>query len=1342
MAFPNEISTPFLLKDTGEDVINKAVGFANNISEHLRTHYSIYVSQDLASPGSPSDFNILDMIYYHVYGDYRFSLEGNTAVYKYQSAPPQNTLDSLSAVTKGDFMNFVLSKEANYEGQLKGMLVGEALDTEMAATEWFQRELRFNTSASKFHLPSLGTMAMATLGVKPNNLGAVKKSAKEMLTLMADFIMDNRAEEQIPKFLRDNFDAATVLGSSRVKNNAKIFHAIHEALVSHPDYLDLVANQPEQTPDISALEKALDDAYKFESMPEAASGYIDSLLQAANLKFNMGMPVRLTSSGVKKHASALGLTPTEAKAVEWIVVSATPSAGGGKKQKGPKGIFGLMDRDDETVLLGSVTHSEIELSIVTLEDEVMFEKAATKKEAITNPFQMVFSRIILDILFTFEAVLYMSSIRYNQSNLDLGINISKTKVIVERNYPKMKHINDKPFDPNVVKDSPGTIATLVSLRSQHTLAFLANMMHIGNKAAIEGFYKEDLRLAEVLWLAGALTDEGKAVFERKETPNLLAQLQYRIKGVGEGIDAEAPVNAKTVFYKMDAPILKDVIMKYDQLFIAFTITNSFMPKDKKKKDKSKKGGGPPTTPDPNEDNIRIGELVNALWGSILGRSSDIVNREGVQPHLIFSRLFGLMEQVSAKLYFAELYPSQWTGTNTATRVSRDPLILGEEIEMKFYNDCMNQYISHLKNNFGGQPAVASAVLTVLGEIVILAEDDIDTLRESFIARIKSQAKRPMLKGTDIRFDPYRAVMCVMRTEIDIPLNFREAFVAQKLDESQREQIKKTFSSESKLLVLPETHPEFKPIDIEEPDEETALFGLENPNDLPQPKFYPKPGSILNKNHPEVAKLLNNLIGPRTEAFFPIGSLFSLATQKWTPQKVKDVKKSMLKRDTTYTVMPIAWKGETKIWDGRDNDQQPPNPSVVTHYRDNFGIIFSIDTPDFNPFEFDILAGSLTDYETILYRKYTNDKFDTANYVYTPPDGVFKNPNMGVYSKTGNYRTSDPDFTVGNSFMIYRGEIAPQVKPPVDKSVEIDFEPVTEKLEQLDTRVWNHGNKTVQATDKNTAAITAAGERVAKASETTGKSFEKAAQSFEAAGKEFSAAAISYENSAQEFAKIPAALKTALVEAATEMVDNLEMKFDKPIAEFDESEDSKMGREAFDLLKALASMERNSEENSDFVTKGYESIANISAMLPNTKYLYRAFTKHLQDIFVKEESSANFLDVEPKEHTGRSVRALVASSLSVGLVANIADEVMTDAQINNLTPKELKAFKWRRHCVSVIQMMNLGNYAEARRELGIEEYKEEDKKSIKEKYEEAKKKATSSVGILKDLTNKAKKGLKG
>ena len=104
-----------------------------------------------------------------------------------------------------------------------------------------------------------------------------------------------------------------------------------------------------------------------------------------------------------------------------------------------------------------------------------------------------------------------------------------------------------------------------------------------------------------------------------------------------------------------------------------------------------------------------------------------------------------MEAITGQLYgVVDLYPPQWTRTNTKTRVSRSPLDLGENIDMKFYRT-VTQYITHLKNNFTAQPAVAQAVLTILGDIVIQAEGNIDNLRESFIARIKSQAKRGMLK---------------------------------------------------------------------------------------------------------------------------------------------------------------------------------------------------------------------------------------------------------------------------------------------------------------------------------------------------------------------------------------------------------------------------------------------------------------------------------------------------------------------------------------------------------------------------------------------------------------------
>ena len=83
---------------------------------------------------------------------------------------------------------------------------------------------------------------------------------------------------------------------------------------------------------------------------------------------------------------------------------------------------------------------------------------------------------------------------------------------------------------------------------------------------------------------------------------------------------------------------------------------------------------------------------------------------------------------------------------------------------------------------------------------------------------------------------------------DIPLQFREAFVAQKLDEEQRRQIKQTFTPEGKAYVLPESHPEFVP-PKEVVEDDSELFGSYNPKGMPLPPFYPKPGSVLNRKPP-------------------------------------------------------------------------------------------------------------------------------------------------------------------------------------------------------------------------------------------------------------------------------------------------------------------------------------------------------------------------------------------------------------------------------------------------------------------------------------------------------------
>ena len=234
------------------------------------------------------------------------------------------------------------------------------------------------------------------------------------------------------------------------------------------------------------------------------------------------MPVRIPSGAkASTFAKANSLTTTEVGEAEWIVIGADAVPG----QKAGQGVFAISaDIGGVPVTVGGVKHGDLESRVVTLEDEVILEKAGSKKQPLVNPATLTFFRIFLDILFTFEVVLYAANVKYQPRRIDNSINVTDDLGISAMNYRNMQYIlDDSPFLANQIKDSQGAMETFATLRTTHTLANLANLDSLTKGFDIEAFYKEDLRLSEVLWLSQALSDEGKAILERKERPNLLAQ---------------------------------------------------------------------------------------------------------------------------------------------------------------------------------------------------------------------------------------------------------------------------------------------------------------------------------------------------------------------------------------------------------------------------------------------------------------------------------------------------------------------------------------------------------------------------------------------------------------------------------------------------------------------------------------------------------------------------------------------------------------------------------------------------------------------------------------------------
>ena len=110
----------------------------------------------------------------------------------------------------------------------------------------------------------------------------------------------------------------------------------------------------------------------------------------------------------------------------------------------------------------------------------------------------------------------------------------------------------------------------------------------------------------------------------------------------------------------------------------------------------------------------------------------------------------------------------------------------------------------------------------------------------------------------------------------------------------------------------------------------------------------------------------------------------------------NLKDKMLDPNTAvFTVQPIEWIGSTEIWDGRENLGDKATPSTIAHFRRTLGVRFGV-TSASRPLVTDIELvpnSDLSNYESILYTKYLQDKYDQASYVYIPAGGVFKNPSV-------------------------------------------------------------------------------------------------------------------------------------------------------------------------------------------------------------------------------------------------------------------------------------------------------------------------------------------------------------
>jgi len=332
------------------------------------------------------------------------------------------------------------------------------------------------------------------------------------------------------------------------------------------------------------------------------------------------------------------------------------------------------------------------------------------------------------------------------------------------------------------------VSVLSSLRAYYTLSILSIIRSKSmDKEIMDRVYTNSLLRQEVNWLIGALSDSGKALV-KKDVPNdLLTVLEYQSIG-GGGIRETGFAPKKTAFYEVESPLVKDIFTLYLKVYNEFTIMNAYGIKDRRK--------------------VKEAELARSIWTNLEKRNKNVFDQEEIVPHVFFRVLFSEISiKASDSSIIASIYPDTWSGTNYVTSLQADPLETGISYEREFYQARLNEFVSHLSRSYKTNHRIPAILISTIESAKIANTKDIDSLKRQFEERLDRDAKMKKLASTGTTFRAYEVMITILRAYLNVPMDRRNEFVAEKVDNALREKIRGNLISRSSRPTIPEGHPE-------------------------------------------------------------------------------------------------------------------------------------------------------------------------------------------------------------------------------------------------------------------------------------------------------------------------------------------------------------------------------------------------------------------------------------------------------------------------------------------------------------------------------------------------------
>ena len=775
---PNDLKKNFTLLPKAEKGQKQKSGgemvatYARSIEDHMLRHYEM-AALTMTGAQAGTQLNIMDLIYYHTYGDYRMVYEGGKIVFKYLALNPADI------GTKRHEASNNIERIIGRGNPIAG--VNYVYHTtrpkyRVLDIDWMNQELNKGSSGMRLMLPSIGTLTMMTYGYANIN-------------------------QELQKFLSVSLDKLnTVLKT--IKEDDDVLSYLVSAITSDSRFDAVDEDGSKRTRLTNLLKEAIDKESEGASWESVIKYFTDELIESTTSRFVEGEEVKVSDK-------SSAFSTDEQLALEEIV---------GMGNYYTEEVFTIdrvIVKDKKYSYQLAYDGAVVEVNGIPLEVKQsnlkptgkapetgsrFIEKKKKSFVAIPPVDVIVFYSIIVDQMFALQAYLLTikGADKFNFGYLSPSMLPKKSSQIAARLYPNMYKptLNDKPTKDKYLTRKPNEkqsfLAQLLQHRNYYTQMVLKTQRSLATDTRIfDEFYKDDLSLKEIKWLATALSDEAKVLVAKPDKSDPLAQLIYKKPG-GVGVQFTGEADRRTVFYKVDIPMLKEVILEYISVFNEFTVNAAFAIES--------------VDAAPKE-----GQIAKALWTSLKKRSSKLLENNEAIPHEFFNNLFEEVRKVTEEtttLSF-DLYPPSWSDTNILTLLTVDPSQLNILLTTEEYQKYLDDYIEYIYTRYGSRARVASAITTSLESYRIRNATDYESLRKDFLEMLTEHEKKRQLKATNQVFRAYSVVIAIMRGQLAVPLTYREDFIAEGYErEALRAQLTARPYGERGIAAVPREHPMF------------------------------------------------------------------------------------------------------------------------------------------------------------------------------------------------------------------------------------------------------------------------------------------------------------------------------------------------------------------------------------------------------------------------------------------------------------------------------------------------------------------------------------------------------